>query len=51
MSEYVNGMDWCGFWDGEKRGWKKEDGNEKDVGEIGKMAKPVYDKRRMPRPR
>ena len=25
----MNGMDWCGVWDGEKRG----DGKEKDVGD------------------
>ena len=51
MSEYVNGMDWCGVWDGEKRGWKRGDGKEKDVGDVGRMAKPGYGKRRMPRPR
>ena len=52
MSEYVNGMDWCGVWDGEKKaGGKRGDGKEKDVGDVGRMAKPGYGKRRMPRPR
>ena len=39
-------MDWCGVWDGEKKGGK---GKEKDVGDVGRMAKPGYGKRRMPR--
>ena len=51
MSEYVNEMDRCGVWDGEKRGWEKEDGKEKYIGDVGRMAKPGYGKRRIPRPR
>ena len=32
-------MDWCGVWDGEG-GWEmeKEDGKEKDVGDVGRMV-------------
>ena len=40
-------MDWCGVWDGEKKGGGNE--KEKDVGDVGRMAKPGYGKRRMPR--
>ena len=41
-------MEWTGVVYGmeEKKGG---DGKEKDVGDVGRMAKPGYGKRRMPR--
>ena len=39
---------WCVGW---RIKGEKEDGKEKDVGDVGRMAKPGYGKRRMPRPR
>ena len=42
-------MDWCGVWDGEKRRGGRGNEKEKDVGDVGRMAKPGYGKRRMPR--
>ena len=51
MSKNVNGMDWCGVWNGEKHGVEKKEGGgkEKDVGDVGRMEKPGYGKRRRPR--
>ena len=37
----MNGMDWCGVWDGEKKGGgKRGDGKEKDVGDVGRRQNP-----------
>ena len=58
MSEHANRMEWtgvvwcdvmcCGVVCGMEKKRKKEDGKERDVGDIGRMAKPWYGKRRMP---
>ena len=45
-------MEWTGVVCGmERKKGGKEDGKEEDVGDVGRMAKPGYGKRRMPRPR
>ena len=49
MSEW-NGLVWCAGWRKKKRE-EKGNGKEKVVGDVGRMAKPGYGKRRMPRPR